>query len=94
MSYTATMENENENGSESDALLARIEFNPAVMVGKPVIRGTRLPVALMLELLALGVTMAEILEDYPHITEADVRACFAFARRAIEDIRAAPASAS
>jgi uncharacterized protein (DUF433 family) len=46
----------------------RIEINPAVMMGKPVIRGTRITVELILHKLAEGATEAEMLEDYPHLT--------------------------
>jgi uncharacterized protein (DUF433 family) len=47
-----------------ERLLERIEINPAVMVGKPVIRGTRIPVELIVRLLAQGISESEILEEY------------------------------
>jgi uncharacterized protein (DUF433 family) len=56
-----------------------IVSNPAVMVGKPVIRGTRITVELILEEFALGYSEDEILEAHPHITREGVRAAFAFA---------------
>ncbi len=57
---------------------ARIEINPQVMMGKPVIRGTRIPVELILRKLAEGETQAELLEDYPHLTPEDIRAAIAY----------------
>ncbi len=60
-------------------LLNRIATNPKVMAGKPVIRGTRLTVEYILNLLAYGATMTEILEEYEGLVEADTRACLLFA---------------
>ncbi|HVA81985.1 MAG TPA: DUF433 domain-containing protein [Candidatus Binataceae bacterium] len=56
----------------------RIEINPAVMMGKPVIRGTRITVELILRKLAESATESEILEDYPHLTPEDIRAAIAY----------------
>lgn len=56
----------------------RIEINPSVMLGKPVIRGTRITVELILRKLAEGATEAELLEDYPHLTTEDIRAAMAY----------------
>jgi uncharacterized protein (DUF433 family) len=56
----------------------RIEINPAVMMGKPVIRGTRITVELILRKLAEGETEKELLEDYPHLTLEDIRAAIAY----------------
>jgi uncharacterized protein (DUF433 family) len=63
-----------ENMKEQD-LLNRISSSPRVMVGKPVIRGTRLSVEYILNLLAHGATVTEILEEYEGLVEADIRAC-------------------
>ena len=57
----------------------RIEINPLVMLGKPVIRNTRIPVELVLRKLAEGAAVADLLDAYPRLTEADVRACLAYA---------------
>ncbi|MEM1280260.1 MAG: DUF433 domain-containing protein [Cyanobacteria bacterium P01_H01_bin.152] len=65
-------------------LLNRITTNPQVMVGKPVIRGTRLTVEFILNLLAHGATDSEILAEYDGVTEADIRACLLFAARSLE----------
>lgn len=62
-------------------LLERITINPKVMVGKPVIRDTRLTVEYVLGLLAHGATVAEILEEYNGLTLEDIQACFLFATR-------------
>ena len=63
----------------------RIEVNPEVMVGKPVIRGTRIPVDMILRKLGAGMSDKEILEDHPHITVEDIRAAQAFAADYISD---------
>jgi uncharacterized protein (DUF433 family) len=65
-------------------LLSRITTNSKVMVGKPVIRGTRLTVEYILNLLAHGAMLAEILEEYEGLVEADIRACLLFASRSLE----------
>ncbi|MEM6716583.1 MAG: DUF433 domain-containing protein [Cyanobacteria bacterium P01_C01_bin.147] len=65
-------------------LLKRITTNPPVMVGKPIIRGTRLTVEFILNLLAHGATDSEILAEYDGVTEADIRACLLFAARSLE----------
>jgi uncharacterized protein (DUF433 family) len=62
-----------------EELLKRIVVDPAVCFGKPVIRGTRLWVALLLENLAAGVSEAELLEAYPQVQAEDIRAALAYA---------------
>jgi uncharacterized protein (DUF433 family) len=59
-------------------LLSRITTNPKVMVGKPVIKGTRLTVEYILNLLAHGATVEEILEEYEGLVEADIQGCLVF----------------
>jgi len=61
------------------ALLDRITLNPKVMMGKPVIRGTRLTVEFVVNLLAHGATNAEIIAEYKGLTEDDIKACLLFA---------------
>jgi uncharacterized protein (DUF433 family) len=56
----------------------RIVVDPRVMLGKPVIRGTRITVELILRKLAEGATEADLLDAYPHLTAADVRAALAY----------------
>ncbi|MGH7743786.1 MAG: DUF433 domain-containing protein [Candidatus Dormibacteria bacterium] len=56
----------------------RVEVNPAVMMGQPVIRGTRITVELILRKLAEGATESELREDYPHLTTEDIRAAMAY----------------
>jgi uncharacterized protein (DUF433 family) len=67
-------------------LLQRITINPTVMVGKPVIKGTRLTVEYILDLLAHGATVDEILQEYDRLTQEDVQACLLFASRSPEDM--------
>lgn len=57
----------------------RIEINPDVMVGKPVIRGTRVPVELILRKLSEGATEAELLDAYPRLSREDIQAALAYA---------------
>jgi uncharacterized protein (DUF433 family) len=60
-------------------MATRIEINPSVMLGKPVIRNTRIPVELILRKLAEGAGAADLLDAYPRLTEDDVRACLEYA---------------
>ncbi len=64
-------------------LLARITLNPKVMTGKPVIKGTRLTVEYVLNLLAHGTTPEEILAEYEGLTHEDIQACFLFATKSL-----------
>jgi uncharacterized protein (DUF433 family) len=74
-----------ENPDMSDTyLLDRITVNPKVLIGKPVIRGTRLSVEYILNLLAHGNSVQDILEEYDGLTEQDIQACFLFASRSLE----------
>jgi uncharacterized protein (DUF433 family) len=57
----------------------RIEMNPKVMMGKPVIRGTRIPVELILRKLGEGTTEADLLDAYPRLTKADIQAAIGYA---------------
>lgn len=61
-----------------EELLERISINPRVCFGKPCIRGTRIWVSLVLDLLAAGLSIEEILEEYPHLTQEDMLACMAY----------------
>lgn len=56
----------------------RIVINPSVMVGKPVVKGTRIPVDTIIRLLAQGMTPQEILEDYPNLAMEDIRAALEY----------------
>lgn len=66
-----------------DELLSRIEIDPAVMTGKAVIRGTRIPVDLILEKLAAGLSREEILRSYPRLVPEDVAAALLFAAESL-----------
>jgi uncharacterized protein (DUF433 family) len=57
----------------------RIVIDPEILVGKPVIKGTRLAVEFVIDLLAQGWTEAEILDNYPGLTREDIQACLAYA---------------
>ncbi|NJL29421.1 MAG: DUF433 domain-containing protein [Thermoanaerobaculia bacterium] len=67
--------------------MERIEVNPAVLVGKPVISGTRLAVHFIVGLLASGWSETEVLENYPGITHEDVLACLTYAAAVLETER-------
>jgi uncharacterized protein (DUF433 family) len=62
---------------------ARIEINPEVMLGKPVVRGTRIPVELILRKLSEGATHEDLLDAYPRLTREDIAAVIAFAADAV-----------
>ena len=68
---------------EELAMTDRIEINAGVMQGKPVIRGTRIPVELLLHKLAEGASNEEILDAYPRLVTDDIRAALAYAADAI-----------
>ncbi len=67
-----------------EQILERITLNPKVMVGKPVIRGTRLTVEYVLNLLAHGATAEQILAEYEGLTREDIQACLLFASKSLE----------
>lgn len=73
-------------------LLERISINPKVMVGKPVIRGTRLTVEYILNLLAHGTTSEEILQEYEGLAQEDIQACLLFATRSMQNTDFMPLS--
>ncbi len=62
----------------------RISRDPDVMLGKPVIKGTRITVEIILRKYAAGMSAAEIIESYPHIGEDDIRAALDFAAEYLE----------
>jgi uncharacterized protein (DUF433 family) len=75
-------------------LLNRIANDPKIMSGKPVIKGTRLTVDYILNLLAHGATIKEILEEYEGLMEADIQACLLFASKSLASTSFMPLTAS
>jgi uncharacterized protein (DUF433 family) len=71
----------------------RISLDPAVLAGKPVIRGTRLAVEFIIGLMADGWGETEILANYPGITHEDVVACLAYARDTLSSEKVFPSAA-
>jgi len=65
-------------GKEMNRLLERISVDPNICFGKPCIRGTRIWVSLLLDLLADGMTVEEVLAEYPQLTKDDIRAAIAY----------------
>lgn len=72
----------------NEQLWQRVSVNPRVMVGKPVIRGTRIPVELIVRMLAQGIPEPDILQEYPRLQPADIRAALAYAAQVLahEDV--------
>lgn len=68
---------------ESNTLLDRIEVNTKIMFGKPVIRGSRLTVELILEKLASGCTEEQVIEAFPFLVTEDIKACLLYAAKVI-----------
>ena len=68
----------------------RIVVDPEILVGKPVIRGTRLAVEFVIELLAQGWSEATILENYPGLAREDIQACLAYASAALRSEKVYP----
>jgi uncharacterized protein (DUF433 family) len=66
-------------------LTKRVEVNPKILGGKPVIKGTRIPVYLVLELLSAGYDFKRIIAAYPSLTEEDVRAAVLYAAKVMEN---------
>ena len=64
-------------------LLERIDIDPKVMFGKPVIRGTRITVEMILKKLSQRISVEDILRDYPRLTEEDIKAAIAFASESL-----------
>jgi len=60
-------------------MIDRITADPKILSGKPIVRGTRLSVEFILELLASDIPEKDILEDYPHLTREDIHACLKYA---------------
>ena len=71
----------------------RIELNPDVLAGKPVIRGTRLAVEFVVDLMAQGWTEDEIIRNYPTLSSDDIRACLQYASAALQDEKVYPLKA-
>lgn len=71
----------------------RITLDPAILVGKPVIKGTRISVELVVSLLAQGWKDADIIRNYPNLTEDDIRACLGYASERLTSERIYPLSA-
>lgn len=65
----------------------RIIVDPGVMTGKPVIKGTRITVEFVMELLGRGATVTEILHEYDHLTPEDIQACLAYASDLVKSER-------
>lgn len=68
-----------------EQLLERIVINPKLMAGKPVIKGTRLSVEYIINLLAHGTTAIEILQEYQNLTLEDIQACLLFASKSMSN---------
>lgn len=66
------------------SMTSPIEIDPSIMLGKPVVRNTRIPVELLLRKLAEGSTFDELLDSYPRLTKQDIQACLEYKSR--EDI--------
>lgn len=75
----------------ADDLLARITSNPAILGGKPTIRGRRIAVEHVLGMLAAGSTQDQILEGYPFLEREDIQACLLYAHRLVAHERVEPA---
>ena len=71
----------------------RIELNPEVLAGKPVIKGTRLAVEFIVDLMAQGWAEDEIIRNYPTLTPDDLKACLQYASAALQDEKVYPLKA-
>lgn len=72
------------------ALTDRVIVDPKILTGKPVVRGTRISVELVVDLLAAGWSHEQILTSYPHLCEEDIRACLAYASELLHEEKIYP----
>lgn len=79
---------------ERESWQDRIVIDPDVLVGKPVVKGTRLAVEFIIELLAQGWTEADILRNYPGLTSRDIQACLGYASNLLRSERVYPLAVS
>jgi uncharacterized protein (DUF433 family) len=70
----------------------RISLDPGVLAGKPAVKGTRISVEPVIELLGRGYTSAQILSQYPHLSTEDIQACLAYAGEVLKTERVYPIS--
>jgi len=66
-------------------LMERIEINPKILTGKPIIHGTRIPVELIIKLIAQGWQEKEIIKEYPALKKSDIRAALLYAEKLVEE---------
>lgn len=71
-------------------LVNRIEINPDVLVGKPVIKGTRISVEQIMNMLAAGMTAKEVMTEFPHLKKVDIQAAIFYATKLVQDFRVYP----
>ena len=67
-----------------EELMDRIVIDPEILVGKPVIKGTRIPVYLIIEFLANGLTEEEVLGEYPTLKKEDIKAALFYASKCLD----------
>lgn len=79
--------------AETGTAPSRIVLDPEVMLGKPVVRGTRITVEHVVGLMAEGWTEAQLLENHPQLTRADIQACLTYARDLVASERVFPSAA-
>jgi uncharacterized protein (DUF433 family) len=75
-----------------EAIEQRIVLDPAVLAGKPIVRGTRLSVEFIIGLMADGWSETDVLANYPGLTREDIAACLAYARNVLNSERVFPAA--
>lgn len=68
----------------------RITVDPKVLVGKPIIKGTRISVEFVVDLLGRGWTVEQVLQEYDHLTPEDIQACLAYASEVLKSERVYP----
>lgn len=82
-----------EKSSSQPSWTERIEIDPKILTGKPIVKGSRIAVELVIDLLAQGWNTAEIVSNYPGLTHEDILACLAYARDTLSDERVYPIGA-
>lgn len=80
--------------NDRQSYLDRITIDPEIMAGKPTVKGTRIPVDLVLKRLSQDLNLETLYASYPRLTEEDVKACFAYAHALLDQEEHGPATPS
>jgi len=81
--YKVKQSNKEANTMSQENLSKRIEINPRIMLGKPIIKGTRIPIEIILRKLSQNISIDKILQEYPRLTSKDIQAALEYAAESV-----------